>query len=67
MDRHGENKTQRIYRCGSNNDLSKLIVDNRLDPDSPDFTHYDRSSGTRSRIERVYTDIKLLTIPRLIT
>ena len=46
--------------------LSKLIVDNGLEdlwirenPDSSEFTHYDRSSGTRSMIERVYTDIKI--------
>ena len=49
IDRDGENKTQRLYRCCSNFALSKLIVDNELQdlwrrkPDSPDFTHYDRS------------------------
>ena len=26
----------------------------------PEFTHYDRFSGTRSRIDRVYTDIKIV-------
>ena len=30
----------------------------RENPDSSEFTHYNRSSGTRSRIDRVYTDIK---------
>ena len=66
MDRDDRNKTQRIYRCRSNNALSKLIVDNRLDDlwrrknlDSSEFTHYDSSSGTRPRIDRVYTDIKI--------
>ena len=60
MDRDGGNKTQRIYRCGSNYALSKLILNNGLedlwrreDPDSSE-----RSSGTRSRTVRVYTDIK---------
>ena len=28
IDRDGENKTQRLYRCCSNYVLSKLIVDN---------------------------------------
>ena len=31
----------------------------RENPDSSKFTPYDRSSGTRSRIDRVYTDIKM--------
>ena len=30
MDRDGENKTLRIYRCRSNYALSKVIVDNGL-------------------------------------
>ena len=30
MDRDCGNKTQRIYKCGSNCALSKLIVDNGL-------------------------------------
>ena len=49
IDRDGENKSQRLYRCCSSNALSKLIVDNRLEdlwrrenPDSPEFTYYDR-------------------------
>ena len=52
MDKDGENKTQRLYRCCSNYTLSKLIVDNGLDirwrmwnPDSPEFTRYDKSFG----------------------
>ena len=47
-----ENKTQRLYRYCSNYALSKLIVNNGLEnpwrrenPDSPGFTHYDRSFG----------------------
>ena len=63
MERDGRNKT--LYRCRFNYALSKRIVDNGLEdlwrrenPDSSEFTHYDRSSGTRSRIDRVYTDIK---------
>ena len=65
MDRNGRNKTQRIYRCCSNYALSKLIEDNGLEglqerenPDLYEFTHYHESSSTRSRIGRVYTDIK---------
>ena len=66
MDKDGGNKTQRLYRCRSNSALSTLIVDNWLEdlwrtenPDSFEFTRYDRSSGTRSRLKRVYTDIKI--------
>ena len=52
IDRDGENKTQRLYRCCSNYDLSKLIVDNgngledlwrRESSDSLEFICYDRS------------------------
>ena len=49
IDRDGENKTQRLYRCCSNYALSKLIVDNgfedlwrRQTPGSPEFACYDR-------------------------
>ena len=56
----------RLHGCGSNYFLSKLIVDNRLEDlcrrknlDSLDFTNYDRSSGTRCKIDRVYTDTKI--------
>ena len=52
MDRDCENKTQKLYWCCSSYALSKLIVDNgfenlwrRENPDSPEFTHYDRSFG----------------------
>ena len=48
--RGGENKTQRLYWCCSSYALSKLNVDNGLEdlwrrenPDSPEFTCYDRS------------------------
>ena len=64
MERDGRNKT--LYRCRFNYALSKLIVVNGLEdlwrrenPDSSELTHYDRSSGTKSRIDRVYTDIKI--------
>ena len=77
MDSDGGNKTHRLYRCGSDYALSKLTKDNGLEdlwrrenPNSSEFSefHYDRSSGTRSRMDWVYTDIYaiLLTIPRLI-
>ena len=64
IERDGRNKT--LYRCRLNYALSKLIVGNGLEdlwrrenPDSSEFTHYNRSSGTRSTINRVYTDIKV--------
>lgn len=64
IDRDDGNKIQKTYRCRSNFVLSKLIVDNELEglwrmenPDTSEFNRYDRSSGTRSRIDRVYTDI----------
>ena len=66
MDKNGKKKAQRIYRCRSNYILSKLNLDNGLEdlwrrknPDFSEFTHCDRSSGTRSRINRVYTDIQI--------
>ena len=66
VDRDGGSKTQRLYRCGSNYALSKLIMDNvvedlwrRENPDSSELTHYDRYSGTRSRIDNVYVDVKI--------
>ena len=47
MDRDGRNKT--LYKCRFNYALSKLIVDNGEGI----------PSGTRSRIGRVYTDVKI--------
>ena len=56
---------RKLYRCRFNYALSKLIVDNGFDdlwrmenPDSSEFTRYNRSSSTKFRIRRVYTDIK---------
>ena len=50
IDRDGENKTERLYRCCSNYALLKIIVDNGLEdlwwrenPGSPGFTCYDMS------------------------
>ena len=50
IDRDGENKTRRLYGCCSSSALSRLIADNGLEdlwrrenPDSPEFTCYDRS------------------------
>ena len=64
MERSGTNKI--LYRYCFNCTLSKLIVDNgledlwrRVSPDSSEFTCYDRFFGTTSRIDRVYTDIKI--------
>ena len=57
MDRDGGNKTQRLYRCHSSYAVSKLVVDNGLEdlwgrenPDSSEFTCFDRSSGTRQSL-----------------
>ena len=64
MERDDRNKT--LYKCHFNCFLSKLIVNNGLkdlwrreNPDFSEFTRFDRSSGTRSRKDRVYTDIKI--------
>ena len=72
MGRNSGNKTQTIYRCGSKYTLSKLILDNGLDdprrrenPDSSEFTYYDRSSGTRSMIDRPYADIKSVSSTKI--
>ena len=50
MPENGENNTRRLHRCCSNYTLSKLMVDNGLEdllrrdnPDSPEFSHCDRS------------------------
>ena len=66
MDRDRGNKTQRLYGCCSSYALSKRIVDNGLEdlwgrenPDLSEFTCCNRSSGTSSRIGRVYTDVKI--------
>ena len=66
MDRDGGNKSQRLYRRGSNYAPSKLILDNRFEhlgkrenQDSSEFVHYNRSCGAISRIEMVYTDMKI--------
>ena len=52
MDRDSENKTERLCWCCSSYALSKFILDNGLEdlrrrenPDSPEFTCYDRSFG----------------------
>ena len=62
MERNGRNKT--VYRFCFNYVLSKLIVNNGLEdlwrretPDSSKLTRYRRSSGTRFRINSVYTDV----------
>ena len=66
MEKDGGNKMQTLHGCGSIYFLSKLIVDKRLEDlcrrknlDSLDFTNYDRSSGTRCKIGRVCTHIKI--------
>ena len=62
MNRDNENKIQKLYRCGSNYALSKIIQVNDLEdlwrkvnPDSSEFNRYNRSLCRRSRIGRVYT------------
>ena len=73
MDRDEGNKTQKRYRCHSNFALSKIITDNGLEdlwrrenPEISEFTRYDKSSGTRSRIDRVYTDKKIANNTKII-
>ena len=63
MERDGRNET--LSKCHFNYAKSKLIVDNGLEdlwrrenPDSSEFTRYNTYSGTRSTIDRVYTDVK---------
>ena len=65
MDRYGENKTQRLYRCCSN---YALIVDNGLKIYGEGRTQISLSSPTMicslarlgiDRIDRVYTNIKI--------
>ena len=65
MEKDGGNKMERLHRCGSIYFLSKLIVDKRIEDlcrrknlNSLDFSHYDRSSGTRCKIGRVFTHKK---------
>ena len=65
MDRDEGNKTQKHYRCHVLFALSKIIMDNGLEDlwrrenhDVSEFTRYNKSSGTRSWIDRVYTDKK---------
>ena len=62
----GWNKLQRLYRCCSNYILSKLVVDDELEnlsrrenQDFAEFRFFDWSSDTRSRVDRVYIDIKI--------
>ena len=62
----GWNKLQRLYRCCSSYILSKLFADHELDnlwrrenQDFAEFRCFDWSSDTRSREDRVYTDIKI--------
>ena len=71
-EKDGRNET--LYKCHFNYALSRLIMDNGLEdlwrrenPDSSEFNRYNRSSGTRSTVDTVYTDIKMASIPRLIT
>ena len=61
-----DSRNKALYKVHFNYALSKLIVDNGLEdlwrrekPDSSEFTHYNISSGARSTIDRVYTDIKM--------
>ena len=65
MNRDGRNKTERVYKCRSNYALSKFIVDNGPEdlwrtenPDSSEFTHFDKSVDTRSRIDRLSSKTK---------
>ena len=74
MDTPVGNKTQKLHRCYSTFSPEKFVENNRLDnlqgkenSVSSEFTHYDRFSCTRSRIDRVTTDRKLLTKLKQVT
>ena len=63
MERDGRIKT--LYKYYFDYALSKPIVNNRLEDlwrrenqNPSEFTHYNRSAGTRSTIDRVYTYTK---------
>ena len=60
MNRNDGNITQRRYKFNSSYALSKPILHNGIDglwredkPDSSKFTEYDRSSGIRSKIDKI--------------
>ena len=60
MDKDGKG-TEKLYRCRSKFALSKLIMDNGLEdlwrrenPDASEFTSYNRSSDTRSRLYAIH-------------
>ena len=67
MDSDGGNVTQRLYTCDSNYTLSKLIViiGSRIYQEGKTYislsspTATDLLVGTRSRIDRIYIDIKI--------
>ena len=79
IDRDGENKAQRLYRCCSNYALSKLIVDNGLEdlwrrenPDSSEFTtdvYTDTKTANNTKINHImvsFTDhYNAISIDRL--
>ena len=74
MYKDSENNTKRLCWCYSSYALAKLIVDNvlaglwrRKNPDSPEFTHYDRSFGKGPGLTGPILIQKLRTKPRLIT
>ena len=73
IEKDGGNKIQRLYRCRSDYALSKLIMDDRLEdlwrkenPYSSNFTRYDRYFGRRSKIYRVYPDVKIANNTKII-
>ena len=67
MDSDSGNTTQRLYTCDSNYTLSKLIViiGSRIYQEGKTYislsspTATDLLVGTRSGIDRIYTDIKI--------
>ena len=68
IDRNDENKKQKLYRCHSKFNLSKLIVDNGLEDlwrrENPDISFTTDLAQIFwpifwSRIDRVYPDIKI--------
>ena len=60
MERDDRNKTLYVISIVSCQN-SSWIMDWRENPDFSEFIRYNRSSGTTSTLDRVYTDIKMVS------
>ena len=66
MDKMDRDSNTELYRWASKYLLSKFIIGNgdedlwrRENLDLNELTNYNRSSGTKSRVDWVYTDIRI--------